>query len=1356
MRFDWDNFNAIHGKNANDEFEVLSGMVVEKIEVGRITNTPTNYKGIESELFVNSSGKKVAYQSKFSTTGTDASLVSGFMESLRKLNKNEVDKIDILYITSNKLGSGSQRTLKTKLTTQFTKIKAKQPNIKFVCGITRFKSDLLTLSEFDGARSYFFGGGNPRALHEANISSATMKVLESGGYIELPMKDTAKSFESDRLLSETTDPKRTSVLMVAGAGTGKSLLLQKLAFDFSSLGKSHPEIMQTILKNGVVVLLRASLYKGQSLNSVIANKLSNYGMSLTDYPITLILDGLDELSFDDSTNMINELQDLYSSKIIKRCIASVRNASSSATRYQQVMSPHQITILPLTETKMVEYFKKRGDKTKTKLLKEVVKDKKDTSDITDIRILELYWVNIEKGILPGKSQILNAAFSAHVGDRTLDLNLLNPKKGSLKIILESLSVETLLHGGRTVELAFMQQKILDTYERMNYRDVNDVIERIANVCGEHSDFDEGEDFTFEHKSWIDYFSALYLARKFKESKSSLLELIDYEDILANWFVPVARYEYRKGNLLPEAIGVGIIEAYLGFESDRTDDIEEQVIKVQLSTGDDALRESVILHAEELIATNSATNPRIIYEYLKAGHRSIAEQLNKVFCDKLDEGNNEFANRAYWDYFNYFYLIQLEFSTRTPIKFLERFNEIISQYTNKRSWDFQRKIEPTIAKVYSNLMSRGITVDQIFKSLNADILPLSLTFIYEPETIRALRSSTPAQESLKALIDGSELKDIDRFSLMALLNIEFGENEEAAKAAHSELNDSLSSHLNNASKYLTRLYLLRRAFGWSQTLKQDPEDYHYLMLQDVFDVLFHFATEKDFISDFAALEVKLKEVVDNATTYSLNRDNFSRKGITSLMAYIAENLSVQNTRKLIKLNEENSSKFIYYSLLLEGIFSKDRGLFNKLFKLDEVEKTLDAKKGDLESYTDELRSKAVLIAYIDPSRAPDLLNELRRLTRLRYGYHKDILGFFLPTALKTAIEKDYFSNKQKMEYIEKIYTVILDIQDITDHDEVGWLPDEFFAILIDYDFDLALKYHNKYLLRGDYDMPILDQINIAHVKRGDAFNDIKRHVNSYRREHRTQDEIFETYYESRFAVFVNVADSEHYSQDERIEAIRAASNELAQLKRQDKDYRESDYERGKFLRPAIARYRKLVKLLLPDEKLETIRRPKRYKNQASDLVNKLPKNSITDYERKENKAKAQFAMLPSDQAYKKIIKDISANKYSRYNSLIINSKQNTDLFISELEKHKEPLTNFSHLIASYLDYYSYRGESQYFIDKIWSSPLYKHQFIEWLFNKPHHHDTNLLLKVWADNNEKELVIGLIKQITDCIALLARKD
>jgi hypothetical protein len=363
---------------------------------------------------------------------------------------------------------------------------------------------------------------------------------------------------------------------------------------------------------------------------------------------------------------------------------------------------------------------------------------------------------------------------------------------------------------------------------------------------------------------------------------------------------------------------------------------------------------------------------------------------------------------------------------------------------------------------------------------------------------------------------------------------------------------------------------------------------------------------------------------------------------------------------------------------------------------------------------------------------------------------------LPTALKIVIDKDYFSHKQKMEYIQKIYTAIIDIQDITDHDEVGWLPDEFFAALIEYDFDLALEYHNKYLLRGDYDIPILNQINIAHVKRGDAFDDIKQLAGRYRREYRTQDEIFESYYESRFTIFVNVADSEHYSSDERIEAIRLASEELAQLKRQDKEYRESDYERGGLFRPAIARYRILSKLLLPDEKLETIRRPKRYKNLATDPVNPPSKRPITIYEIKENKARAQFALLPSEDAYKKIIKDISGDKYSRYNSLIVNSRQSIDLFIAELERHEEPLTNFSHLIAIYLDYYSYRGESQYFIDKIWNSPFYKHQFIEWLFNKPHHYDTNLLLKVWADNNEKELVVGLIEQVVDCIELLVRKD
>ncbi|HKU18881.1 MAG TPA: hypothetical protein VJP80_06445 [Candidatus Saccharimonadales bacterium] len=1352
MGLNWESFNAIHGKNANDEFEVLAGMLVEWIEKGLITNVPTNYKGIESEPFENKSGKKVAYQSKFSSTASEKSLDSEFMSSLKKLTKQEVEKFEILYLVSNKFGPTAQKKLKTKVLAQFSKLKAKQPEIKFISGINRFKTDLLTVKEFENARAYFFGGGNPRGLVEANVSKASRKVI-TNTFVELEMNDASKSFGSESLLSRILESKNPNVLIMAAAGTGKSLLLQKLAYDFDALGKDYGEAMQAILKHGIVIFLKASLYKGRSINGVVNTKLENFGLKFTDYPITLIVDGLDELSFDDSTNMINELQDMSSSKIIKKCITSVRAASSSAIRCQQVMSPYSVSILSLTEDKMVEYFEKKRDKKKTRVLKQIIKNKQDTAAIKDMRLLELFWINVHKGVAPDKAEILSAAFVEHIGQRADELNLLKPKDQSLKLILESLSTETLVHGGRTISLSSLQNAILAKHERLSYNDVNEIVERLANICGENGDFGQGEDFTFEHKSWIDYFSALYLTRKFKLEKSALLELIDYEDMLANWFVPVARYEYRERNLLPEAIAVGIIESYLGFESDRTDETEEQVFKIQLSVNDDALRETVLLQAEELLASGVVTSPRINYEYLKAGYRDIAEKMHRRFCEGLSRRKDESINRTYWDNFSYFYMLQVEFATVAPSEILKRFNRVIGQYSSASNWDIHRKLEPTISMTYGRLMDMGVGIDEIINGMDAEVLKLSLGFIYLPETIRQILRNNNAQTSLTKLVATAQLDDIDRYSLMSLLGLSFKDEEEAAKEVLQELSDNFNTHFDDVNKYHVRLYLLRKAFGWIIGADETIENHHFVLLQDVFDLLFNFATEQDLRSDFATMYSRLVQLTDSATTFSINRDNACRRAITYLVAALAEKLTIQNTRKIVDLSESGSLKPIFYSVLLEDIFARDRALFGKLFKLDDVEKIVASKEGDLESYSAELRSKAALIAFSDPSKAPGLLNELRRLTRLRYGYHKDILGFFLPTALKVTLEKDYFSREQKEAYTEKIYSIILNIQDVTDGDEVAWLPDEFFKVLIAYDYDLALEYYERYS-KQTYDMPIIEQIILARVERGEDFKDIKRYIGSYRREHRTQDEIFESYFEARFTVFVYVAANALYSKETRVEALRLASQEIGELKKQDKDYRESTYERGQFLNDAIAKYRKLVKILLPNESLENIKRPKRY--QQPDLGPK-PKNAqFADYEKREQKAKDNFAKIEDEATYKRIIKDMSNNRFSRYDSKIVSSKQNVNRFVNAVTKHQEPLASFSSLLIGCLDFYSYRAESEYFVDRIWNSPHYRHQFIELLFNRPHHQDTNLLLRVWAANNERELVVGLINQVVDCIKLLSRKD
>lgn len=141
---------------------------------------------------------------------------------------------------------------------------------------------------------------------------------------------------------------------------------------------------------------------------------------------------------------------------------------------------------------------------------------------------------------------------------------------------------------------------------------------------------------------------------------------------------------------------------------------------------------------------------------------------------------------------------------------------------------------------------------------------------------------------------------------------------------------------------------------------------------------------------------------------------------------------------------------------------------------------------------------------------------------------------------------------------------------------------------------------------------------------------------------------------------------------------------------------------------------------------------------------------------ERQAKREFENLPSLDSFRKIIKDIVKNRYSRYGSIIVSNKKNVDKFVSCLETNNEPLDTFSNLLIDYLYYYSFRGESRYFIDRIWNSPVYKHQFIDWLYGRTYHQNTTTLLKVWSDNNEKQLVKGLIKHVLGCIELLSRKE
>ncbi len=1349
MKVTWKQFAAINA-DTTDSFQSLASYIYCRQIGTKFKNAPKNYPGLEAKPNKGKDGLVYGYQAKYFDVQDAKSQKAQLIKTLKAVKATDLSALNVLKIYVNETAAGVQDDVETawnKLVTDSGKT-AKVP-IEWLCGVNSFQVELESDKSYGHVTAMFFNSGDPIKVHQDNVPEQTIQDLFAKPYfIDLPLSDKKGEITLKNLVK---DKKSKVILIRARAGAGKSILLKRFAYIAAGLDRDYQKQQELLVKDGLYIRLNAHEFINSSPRDLISRRLDTYGIDINDYSLRLLIDSLDEISERDARVISQSLQHLMSTGAVQQIISCSREASKNAVIFSQILTPRDVHIDRLDQKILVEYFQNRKNRTKTKLLKDAIKNGTDIELLKDVRMLELAWHVVKFKSDFEKSTLMQKRFESEAENARLEeLNLLQPHTDKIETILEEQGYLLQMRESYDFPLALLQRIIEKQNPKLNYGDINKTVGKLKDIC-----IDDIAGFAnvmqFEHRSWADYFAARYLSKRFHRKKDILVQFAQYEDFLKEWFVPVTRHRYLMRDNFVGCISIGIIESYLDGYLDRSDVNDELLIKIAISKHHAELREQVEAELQSKIDGGYVT-PSFALTCLNAGYDALALKVHNLVLRGLDAKDKDIYQTV-WDQLHEFYTLQIHYGRQSKEEILERTQKIIyNDLRGKRGHtsDIERlgdKLASILSTLFDNGLDLGYIIDHSRKTLHYPLFD----FFTQPN----IAAEISASETLRAkILDFYKGNTEDKLAIQGIFGKDFTQKQKdltkkLMKIMREETwrRESLSYH------YQTKIYALKRILGYCEWEAQ-PYEHDYsdiLTSENIFEHTFYFTIISFDPDKASALAKWLKEAPSYNRSMSARYDNPIKRATTILVAYLLKKLPYTGAQKLLNNVRETENQIISPYFLAIRVHSDDEKRFRGLFSYNDIFTLIDASKESLEEYLSSISDLGGMLAMFEPDKAMTLLYELKRETRLRYGYHKDILGFFLTDALEIMWENNLYNYNELVEKTKSIYELIIGIKKITDGDEVGWLPDYFFEALVRFDMKLAEELYKKYEEDESYDLNIVTIMLLARIDRGDDYDEIKKALTRYQPYYIEHNRVIESYYEHRFIAQMEVVLQEgKYSKEDRTDAIVGASKEIiALVKQQEERWKYHPRDDDKKLTKAIKAYRKYKKIL-NQETLPPFPRTQKSTNYVGS--EEYQAKQITSLETTKKLLEAASSQKEIKDLLGALTYKVRIDVDSGY---LLGNEPSAKVFISKLYKFGVNFSDLEEVVERAVQPFYYGRKSQMFTQLLWNSP-YREDLRSYLMRSKHHASVSNILRMLINESEFETSRNLIDEVLDCIRLLVRSN
>lgn len=333
--------------------------------------------------------------------------------------------------------------------------------------------------------------------------------------------------------------------------------------------------------------------------------------------------------------------------------------------------------------------------------------------------------------------------------------------------------------------------------------------------------------------------------------------------------------------------------------------------------------------------------------------------------------------------------------------------------------------------------------------------------------------------------------------------------------------------------------------------------------------------KDYISLLKS-ETNIEAIIRNYILYvnSNNENNHGiniKEDITYLWASIFT-FSLIDVQSLIKLKsilikEENHiNTFNFYS------YFESKNSINTRFisenDLIQFENNVTNFGGYISSYVDRCFKLSFLYSKINEKKAKFYFEKGIIEGILRHGWRKDnIVNSLLIDALEILWKNNWETHDKLKEYSKGIFNLTIRVNQITDGKGTWRGVYNLVELVANYDINFAIELKNIFISEhGNYDFSnsLITSIITNKIKLGFSIEEIEEDINEYRKDYDFEGKVRPDFYEQIFVVYLNIAENNLYSDEEREKAFTKALLQIEKIKKQELKYyfRDNDFKSEK--------------------------------------------------------------------------------------------------------------------------------------------------------------------------------------------------
>lgn len=362
-------------------------------------------------------------------------------------------------------------------------------------------------------------------------------------------------------------------------------------------------------------------------------------------------------------------------------------------------------------------------------------------------------------------------------------------------------------------------------------------------------------------------------------------------------------------------------------------------------------------------------------------------------------------------------------------------------------------------------------------------------------------------------------------------------------------------------------------------KQDGHPFRYYDELGLYSALF-----KDFIS-LLKEEKEIESIVRDYTRYI----NFYIKGASyrkhlkvymsffwaDIFSHEKDDEKLLRLKKILIKEENNIIPFRFFFQLYRNISNRFPKIVSKN-DLRPIENQLSNWDDDYPSYVNRCFDLSMFFSKIDEQKAISYFEKGVIEGILRHGWRKDtIVSYLLTGAFEVIWRNNWVDDKKKESYVREVFDLTMRVAKITDGRGTRNGPYLLIEIIANTNIELAEKLKKELIeAKGyqNYSNQVITTILKVKVKNGVEVEKIEEEMSEYRKDYGYKGKPRSDYYEQKFIVYLEIAESSLYTEEENQFAFEKAYNQVEEIKKQGLDdyLRDIDFKKEKY------RFQKLCK------------------------------------------------------------------------------------------------------------------------------------------------------------------------------------